>query len=298
MDSLFRLAVTSINRGEAGSNADAVEECLAAIAEAGSRGADLVLLPEEPDVIAGGSYGAYAMDEHPAYRAFREQAARSRVGVISSLSFAYKGGHANTGFLLGRDGRLLGVYRKKHPAPSEEAINMEPTDGDPFPVFDFEGVKVAMAICMDIHSPEMFRIYGLKGADLCCVATMYLDYTGDMLESLEKARAIDSQMYLAVSRYITQPFLAGKSMGYAKVIGPDGRVIVSTGHRDGVAIAEFDPKWRTAFWGEGYEGNLRFLFDACRCPEYYGELVKPKPIGQTEASRRPAPGREPVGKEA
>lgn len=276
MDIPFRLAVCAIDLPATDDRAVVIDNCVAAIAEAGERGADLLVLPEEPDIIVGSPPGEYALEEHPVFRRFKKQAAKSKVGITSTLSVAYKGGYANTGFLLDRSGNLSGVYRKKHPAPSEEAIITDATDGDPFPVFDFEGVKLGIAICMDIHAPEMFRIYGLKGADLVCVSTMYLDYTGDMLESLEKARAIDSQMYFALSRYITRPFLAGKSMGYAKVIAPDGRVISSTAHKPGVAIAEFDPKWRMEFWGDGYDSDMRVLFDAIRHPEFYRELVKPK----------------------
>jgi hypothetical protein len=103
---------------------------------------------------------------------------------------------------------------------------------------------------------------------------MYLDYTGDMLESIEKARAVDNQFYLAISRYMDTPYLAGKNMGYAKVIAPDGRVIVSTGHQAGIAVAEFDPKWRFPFWGEQYE-EFRTMFHATRKPERYGKLVEP-----------------------
>jgi predicted amidohydrolase len=276
MPRLFRLAVTSIDNPDGEDHSAVIGNCVAAIAEAGERGADLVVLPEESDIIAGGAYGAYALEEHPAFNAFREQAMRSRVGLVATLSVRVGERHANTGFLLDRTGNLAGLYRKKHPAPTEEAILTEPiAAGDPFPVFAFEGVTLGIAICMDIHFPEMFRIYGLKGADLVCVPTMYLDYTGDMLETLEKARAIDSGLYFALSRYITKPFLAGKNMGYAKVIAPDGRVIVSTGHQDGVAIAEFDPKWRMPFWGEGYGGNMRTMYDTIRRPDLYGELTKP-----------------------
>lgn len=276
MSKRFRLAVSSIATPVTESAPSVIDNAVAAIAEAGARGADLIVLPEETDIIAGGTYGQHPLEQHPVFCRFREQAAESRIGVVATLSARLEKGHANTGFLLDRSGGLVGLYRKKHPAPSEEAIDTSSINGDPFPVFDFEGVRLGIAICMDIHFPEMFRIYGLKGADLVCVPTMYLDYTGDMLESIEKARAIDSQMYFALSRYITKPFLAGKNMGYAKVISPDGRIIVSTGHQDAVAIAEFDPKWRMPFWGEGYEGNMRYMFDVIRRPDLYGDLVKPR----------------------
>lgn len=283
MSQLFRLAVASINAK------NPIEGCVAAVEEAGRRGADLVLLPEEPDIVGGGKPGEHGFHDHPAHRAFSEAAAKAKIGVVSSLSVRVSlpqadlfgegpTGIANLGFLLDRRGTLVGTYRKKHPAPSEEFIVTEQTDPngrpDPFPVFDFEGAVIGIAICMDIHFPEMFRIYGLEGADLVCMPTMYLDYTGDMLEAIEKARAIDNGLYFALSRYIDLPFLAGRNMGYAKVIGPDGRVIASTGHKEGVAIAEFDPKWRFPFWGEGYGGNLRAMFEMVRRPDLYGGLVK------------------------
>ena len=263
----MHLAVCSIDIDGIGTG------CLSTIAEAGARGADLVLLPEEPDIVAGGKPGEYPLGAHPLYLAFAEAAARAGVGLAGSLSISEMDGISNTAFLLNRDGSLIGTYRKKHPAPSEEFILTEPEmiegAADPFPVYEFEGTRIGMAVCMDIHFPEMFRIYGLKGADLVLLPTMYMDYTGDMLESLEKARAIDNQMYVALSRYVQVPYLAGRSMGYAKVIAPDGRIISSTGHQPGVAIAEFDPAWRMPFWGTGYR-DMRDVFTRPRKPHYYG----------------------------
>jgi len=287
---MFRLAVTSIRIRRAGKPADCVAGCTAAIAAAASRGADLVVLPEEPDVVSGRPAGEHVLDEHPIYRAYREEAVKHRVGVIGSVSAKVLtadggSGAANVGFLIDRRGVLAGAYRKQHPAPSEEYIVTAPEiGGERFPVFEFDGVRIGIAICMDIHFPEMFRIYMLKGVDLVCMPTMYLDYTGDMLESVEKARAADNQMYLALSRYIDQPFLAGKNMGYAKVIAPDGRVIASTGHTDGVAVAEFDPTWRMPFWEAGYR-DLREMFERIRNPAAYGEIVAPK--GETLAGMVP-----------
>ena len=273
-DSLFRLAVASIKRG------DCIDHCLEIIEEAGKRRADLLVLPEEPDIVTGLSPGEHELEDHPVFNAFRTAAMQAEVPIIASLSAKIEGGYSNMGFVLDRNGDIIGLYPKKHPAPGEEAIVTKPINGDPFPVFDLGGVRIAIAICMDIHFPEMFRIYGLKGADIVCVPTMYMDYTGDMIESIEKARAIDSQMYLAVAHYIDQPYLAGKSMGYGKVIAPDGRIVASTGHQAGIAFAEIDPKWRFPYWGTGEllekYPDLRVMFDRIRRPDFYGDLVKPK----------------------
>ena len=55
------------------------------------------------------------------------------------------------------------------------------------------------------------------------------------------------------------------------LITRDYRVVV---HRK--AVADFDPKWRMEFWGEGYEGNMRYMYDTIRRPDLYAELLKPK----------------------
>lgn len=228
--------------------------------------------------MSGQPPGQHKLEDHPVFKAFRKAAMDAGVPVVASLSVKVRDGFANMGFLLDRTGEIIGLYPKKQPAPAEEGIDTTPIDGDPFPVFDLHGVKLGIAICMDIHFPEMFRIYGLKGADIVCVPTMYMDYTGDMIESIEKARAIDSQMYLAVGHYIEEPYLAGRSMGYGKVIAPDGRIVASTGHRKGIALAEIDPKWRFPFWATGEllakYPDLRVMFDKIRRPDLYGELVK------------------------
>ena len=269
----FKLAVCSVPTSDCGRHS------VSAVVEAHERGADLVLLPEEPDIVCGEEPGQHFLREHPMYKAYAEQAARHSIGVVGSLSAKVAGGVANVGFLIDREGELVGTYRKQHPAPSEEYIVTEPDPEDlcfeRFPVFEFDGVRFGIAICMDIHFAEMFRIYMLKSADMVLMPTMYLDYTGDMLESIEKTRAADNQMYFALSRYIETPFLAGKNMGYAKVIAPDGRVIVSTGHKPGVSVAEFDPAWRMPFWGEGY-ADMRQIYMKTRKPESYTELLLPK----------------------
>jgi omega-amidase len=267
---LFRLAVTVAPVGQA------VAHSTAAIAEAAARGADLVLLPEEPDVyddatLFGDAARVVPLAEHSVYNAYAAAARAANIGVIGCLQVKAGDACANTAFLLDRSGNLLGCYRKKHAAPGEQIVST-PLGADPFPVHTFEGVRIGLAICMDIHVPELFRIYGLKGADLVCIPTQYRDYTGDMLESIEKARAADSQMYLALSRYIEEPFLTGKDMGYAKVIAPDGRIICSTGHQPGVAVAAFDPSWRMPFWNDPSR-NMRDIFDNVRQPQFYRDLT-------------------------
>ena len=275
MSRALRLAVTSVR------TCASEEGTVEAIDLAADHGAELVVLPEEPDIVAGRPSGEHHLGSHPLFLSIAERASARRIAVVGSLSTRTeppaREGTANTGFAIDSQGTLVGTYRKKHPAPGEEAIvtdaDITGSGVDPFPVFELAGTKIGVAICMDIHFPEMFRIYSLKGAELVCIPTMYMDYTGDMLESIEKARAADNQFYLAISRYIEEPYLAGKSMGYAKIIAPDGRIIASTGHQAGVAVAAFDPGWKMPFWGDGYR-DMHDVFTRPRRPDYYGPLTR------------------------
>lgn len=269
----FKLAVASIDIEDVENN------LLKAIENAGRHKVDLLVLPETPDLLMKMPCGKYTFKNHPLYKRIRSAACKAKIAVTMSLTVNIhaEDKYANMGFLLNPRGEIIGLYNKKHLCPSENIITEPIETEDPFPVFNYKGINIALAICMDIHFPEMFRIYSLKKADIVCILCMYYDYTGDMLESLEKARAIDNQIYLGLSRYIALPYLAGKQMGYAKVIAPDGRIIASTGHQPGIAIAEFDPRWKMPTWYA--EDILKKYpdfksFEQLRKPEFYSKLTE------------------------
>ncbi len=123
----------------------------------------------------------------------------------------------------------------------------------------------------------MWRIYALKGADVLLFPTMCLDYTGDHIESIVNARAIDNQVYLVSSHFIQQPFLAGRSMGHSRIVDPYGRTLADTSHRPGLAFADVDldagfDTWYSGELKERYP-TLKECYLGMRRPETYGELL-------------------------
>lgn len=81
----------------------------------------------------------------------------------------------NTMILVDRDGRMLGKYRKVHIPGSESASPGVTTHlerryfapGDlGFPVFEFHGVRIGMALCNDRRWPETYRMLCLGGAQV------------------------------------------------------------------------------------------------------------------------------------
>ena len=105
---------------------------------------------------------------------------RARV-LGMAMSFGYAeltpdGHHFNTSILVDRTGTIVGKYRKVH-LPGHVEYDTERTHqhlekryfepGDlGFPVWNFEGGLVGMAICNDRRWPETYRVMGLQGVEM------------------------------------------------------------------------------------------------------------------------------------
>ncbi len=111
-------------------------------------------------------------------------AAARRLGIGFALGYAERSlveGTArrfNTMVLVGRDGEVIGHYRKIH-IPGSEAPEAGTTvhlerryfiPGDlGFPVYDFGGVRVGLSLCNDRRWPETYRMLCLNGAEVVAI---------------------------------------------------------------------------------------------------------------------------------
>ena len=216
----------------------------------------------------------------PATEAFAEIARRDNTYVIVPMvEQAEDGNLYNTCVLLDRQGHVAGRYRKTHPAPGEAEQNRT-SAGDEIPVFRTDFATIGVATCMDIHFPELFTTLALEGAEIIFWPTASMDYTGDLMESLVNARAIDNQVYFVCSHYVQERYLVGKHYGRSRVVDPMGRIRADTGHFPGVAVAEVD---LDQTYPMGYEDEdllkanptMRQIFFQARRPELYRRLVEP-----------------------
>lgn len=81
----------------------------------------------------------------------------------------------NSKILVNRQGEIIGKYRKIHLPGSENeeeatTIHLERRYFEPgnlgFPVFDFHGTRIGMALCNDRRWPETYRMLCLQGAEV------------------------------------------------------------------------------------------------------------------------------------
>jgi len=133
----------------------------------------------------------------------------------------------NCAVLIGKDGELVGKYRKVHLASPLE-VWWGVTPGHEFPVYELDGARITMNICMDSSALESARVPARLGAEILCLPIMGdhraarywtgldSDFDEDRWLAIQRTRAMDNQLWMVISRNTGQ--------GTA-VIAPTGDVL-------------------------------------------------------------------------
>ncbi|VXB40433.1 carbon-nitrogen hydrolase family protein [Nocardioides sp. AX2bis] len=143
---------------------------------------------------------------------------------------------------------VLGVHRKVH-QPLGEDLHYEA--GEDLRAFDTPAGRVGALICYDKAFPESARALALDGAGIiACISAWPASRTataGSIVEDrwthrfniFDQARALENQVvWLASNQAGT--FGSLRFVSHAKVVGPGGDVLASTGADAGMAVATLD----------------------------------------------------------
>jgi N-carbamoylputrescine amidase len=167
--------------------------------------------------------------------------------VVVGLCESDEGRRFNSAAIVSGDG-VLGVHRKVH-QPLGENLHYEAGDG--FRAVDTPVGRVGALICYDKAFPEAARALALDGAEIvACVSAWPASRTasaGDLAEDrwthrfnlFDQARALENQV-VWVSANQAGTFGKLRFVGNAKVVGPGGDVLATTGVGPGTAVAEVD----------------------------------------------------------
>jgi len=129
-----------------------------------------------------------------------------KISIISQNKFVVIGTilekendkYYNTAFILGKNGTLIGKYRKIHlfsPMLEKEFL----TPGDRIPTFKIPSLKdltIGVAICYDIRFPEIFRTMALDGAQIIFVPSEFPSPKRKIWKTLLYSRAIENQYFV------------------------------------------------------------------------------------------------------
>ncbi len=252
-------------RESAAENLDAAAE---AVRKAAEGGADIVVLPEMfvchfvPELmkrcaqplsgeiaerlsqmaaengiwLAGGTFpeSAYSLDD--------KAAAMEKKHDISGKEIIY-----NTCTIFSPDGSLAGIYRKQYlfdvdvPGKVKSCESTVFSPGNETAVIDTGFVSFGVAVCFDIRFPHLFIDMARRGAQLIVVPAAFSVKTGrDHWELLNRARALDAQVYVAGTGVAFQKGAPFECYGHSCVADPWGVILNRAGDGEEIIFAEID----------------------------------------------------------
>ena len=168
----------------------------------------------------------------------------------------------NAAALFGRDGSVLGVYRKTHPFCSEAVTGGGwVTAGDTVTVVDTDLARIGMIICFDGDYPELSRIQAVRGAEVILRPTALLR-SADIFELTSRARAYDNHVFVIAPNCTgTDPggvFFFGNS----HIVTPVGHIVAKAASHEGWVCARLDPNEALQSLTPG--SNVPQIFDHLR----------------------------------
>jgi len=133
--------------------------------------------------------------------------------------------------LLDREGRLLGLYRYRHPCAREVANGLTP--GTRAPLFDCDFGKVGFQICGEVHWDDGWRALKRRGAELVVLIA-------------QPACPLDTSLRARIHRYHV---LTSTWRDSAALFGPTGHTLgeIRQG-QDRVLAAEVDLSYAILGW--------------------------------------------------
>ena len=177
---------------------------LAGMRAAGTAGADIAIMHESfsglsPQRLGGQKEGGNeSQDGVDVIEAIsREAAAHSMYVVCPIKELVGRGAEEqvyNTAVLIGRDGGVIGRYRKRFsfwgfpedppPTGGHGGRRQQGTELEPPPVFDLDFGRVAILICFDINFNELWMHLAARGVDVVLWPSMYP--AGELISALAR----------------------------------------------------------------------------------------------------------------
>jgi predicted amidohydrolase len=196
----------------------------------------------------------------------------------------------NTSILVGRDGSIVGKYRKVHlpghaePQPNRAHQHLEKRYFEPgnlgFGVWRAFGGVMGMCICNDRRWPETYRVMGLQGVEMVMLGyNTPFDHTGHT--DIDGLTSFHNHLSMQAGAYQNGTWVIGtakcgteegsKMVGQSAIIAPSGEIVAqAVSLEDEVITARCDLDL-----GKRYRETI-FNFAKHREPEAYRLIVERK----------------------
>jgi deaminated glutathione amidase len=253
-----RIRVACVQLTSRADKAENLEKAERLVARAASTGADVVVLPEKWNAIGDVETfraAAEPLEGGESVEAMRGWARRHGITLVGGSITERREGReklSNTSVVLDPEGEIVAVYRKIHLFDVDvgghryrESDVEEP--GEEPVVARVEDWPIGLTVCYDLRFPELYRILTLEGAELLAVPANFTLFTGkDHWQVLLRARAIESQAYVAAAAQIGETVPGKPSYGRSAIVDPWGTVLAQAPDEETVVSAELDRARLTA----------------------------------------------------
>lgn len=147
--------------------------------------------------------------------------------------------YSNAAVLVGRQGQLVGMYRKVHPVAGHGSDVMEGglTPGRDFPVFDCDFGRVGIQICFDMLYRDGWDALAKQGAEIVALPSA----------SAETARPC---MYALQHRYY---IISATPRDHAAIFSPVGLIEEQVTEEDAILVQQIDLSFAVVHWDEDLE---------------------------------------------
>jgi len=239
------------------------------IQEASEKGADIVMLPEcfnSPYSTAAfphyaepvppydpSSPPAVDLASSPSIAMCSEAAATLGVtlvaGTIPEVSEEKQGPrYYNTCTVYDPRGHMVAKHRKMHlfdidvPGGVRFMESDVLSPGSSFTTFDAGVCKVGVGVCYDIRFSEMAMLTAMdKDVKMLLYPAAFNTTTGPLhWELLQRARAVDNQLFVATASPARCPDSAYQAWGHSTVTSPWGKIVATTEHAEDIVYADID----------------------------------------------------------
>ena len=244
--------------------------------QAAKENADVVIFPE---LILSAGYGLgdkfYDVAQPVPGQATEQlgkKALQHKMYIIAGIAECDSTGTVyNTAVILGRDGNVVGSYRKTHIFTPTESFFALGTD---LKVFDLDFGCVAIPICYDLEFPEPARVLCLRGAEMLLTMTAHWRGTGtvgtseNFIRTIYSARALENRIPVVLcNRVGYDPSLDDHFVGLSRIVDADGMTIASLADdREGMIVATLD-------LNEQRRKRQNYNYFRDRKPLLYGDMV-------------------------
>lgn len=241
----LKLAVIQMN-SKVGDRDGNVEKACKMIDKAGTMKPDIILLPELFNVEYFPQYRDYK------YLNYAEKDSEHTISQIKTKAREYgtfiiatifesdiPGINYDSAIIITPSGKILGKYRKTHPAAvlSLEKIYFRP--GSKFPVFTINNWKVGIIICYDHCFPESARLLAAKGAELILMPFATTIYK-NVWDASMMTRAWENGVFSAAANKVGREgdwVFSGRSL----IVNPFGEIVAKAAEKEeDVIFAKLD----------------------------------------------------------